>query len=328
MAENEVKDEINIEKINNIQKVVENKETVENNENDNDIIIKGETLSKSRINITFSDVNESNVSHETFKTYKSQAFKAGNLDLDLPNFSPTKYKSSNWKMMHSCNSFLFSLLYGISAGFINKKTDTYYNLVGFSFAFLFFSSFIEWTYFKKGCIGESNLNSKLKKNIDKSWKAKILRSENGIKYFISLLASFILLLGSIIHYIEEELKLNKNDNEIIFIYFNLFGMMTLALSQILKLDKILNVDNKISYVKTDFSKILFEIIFFFAALLEGGVCVIELIYTHIKESPFYIFHLIIKIFNGVLFFTSSLILQFNYFFSEYCKITSREYRRF
>ena len=333
MAENEVKDNIEIEKINTIQKEEENKETPKpNNENDidndNDIVIKGETLSKSRINITFSDINDSNVSHETFKTYKSKSFQAGNLDLDLPNFSPPKYKKSNWKMMHSCNSFFFSLLYGISVGFMEKKTNTYYNLVGFSYAFLFLSSLVEWTYFKRGCIGESNLNSKLKRNIDKSWKAKILRSEYGIKYFISLMASFILLTGSIIHYIAEELNFDLNDNEINFTYFNLFGMMTLALSQILKLDKILNIDNKISYVKTDFSKTLFEILFFFASLLEGGAYMMELIYHHINESPFYIVHLIIKIVNGILFFVSAIILQFNYFFSEYCKLSSREYRRF
>ena len=53
-------------------------------------MIKGETLSKSRINITFSDIDESNMSHETFKTYRSKSYQAGNLDLDLPNFSPTK----------------------------------------------------------------------------------------------------------------------------------------------------------------------------------------------------------------------------------------------
>ena len=328
MTDNRVKDNINIEKKNNTKKEEEKKENNETNENENDIVIKGETLSKSRINITFSDINESNMSHETFKTYRSKSFQAGNLDLDLPNFSPTKYKKSNWKMFHSCNSFFFSLLFGISKAFMYNKNNSYYNLVGFSYAFLFFSSLIEWTYFKRGCIGEANLNSKLKTNIDKSWKAKILRGEYGIKYFISLMASFILLLGSIIHYLADELKINRNDNDIIFMYFNFFGMMALALSQILKLDKILNIDNKISYIKTDFSKTLFEILFFFASLFEGGACIIEIVYNYIKQSPFYYLHLIIKVLNGMLFFASTIVLQFNYFFSEYCTISRRDYKRF
>lgn len=327
MAKNEVKDDIDKKIIDDIKNEPENKENIEDID-DNEIVIKGETLSKSRINITFSDIDESNMSHETFKTYRSKSYQAGNLDLDLPNFSPTKYKKSNWKMFHSCNSFFFSLLFGISTGFVNNKSSTYYDIVGFSYAFLFFSSLVEWSYFKRGCIGESNLNSKLKTNVDKSWKAKILRSEYGIKYFISLVSSFILLLGSIIHYFAEELKIKSRDNDIVFIYFNLFGMMSLALAQILKLDKILNIDNKISYVKTDFSKTLFEILFFFASLFEGGACVIELVYIRIKESPFYILHLIIKIFSGVLFFASTFVLQFNYFFSDYCRSSSRNYRRF
>jgi type IV secretory pathway ATPase VirB11/archaellum biosynthesis ATPase len=86
-----------VAKIENIKKEEENKRTKENNDNENDIIISGETLSKSRINITFSDMNESNASNATFKTYKSIPFQYDNLDLDIPNFSPTRYKKTNWK---------------------------------------------------------------------------------------------------------------------------------------------------------------------------------------------------------------------------------------
>ena len=58
-----------VAKIENIKKEEEKKRTKENNDNENDIIISGETLSKSRINITFSDMNESIASNATFKTY-------------------------------------------------------------------------------------------------------------------------------------------------------------------------------------------------------------------------------------------------------------------
>ena len=281
-----------VAKIENIKKEEENKRTKENNDNENDIIISGETLSKSRINITFSDMNESNASNATFKTYKSIPFQYDNLDLDIPNFSPTRYKKTNWKMTHSCSCFLFATFYGISTGFINMEGSN--------------------------TIGESNLNSKLKQNVDQSLKAKILRSEYGIKYFISFMAAIILLIGDFIHYYSNELNLFPDEVNIILVYFNLFGMMTLALAQILKIDKLLNLDHKISYVKNDFSKSLFEIIFFFASLLEGGTFMIQLFNIHLKESTFYVLHLIFKIFDGLLFFSSAIFLQFNYFFSDYC----------
>ena len=311
-----------VAKIENIKKEEEKKRTKENIDNEHDIIISGETLSKSRINITFSDMNESNTSNTTFKTYKSIPFQYNNLDLDLPNFSPTKYKKSNWKFGHSCSFFLFATFYGISTGFINiEGSNTYYTLLGISHALLTLATLLEWCYFKRGCIGESNLNSKLKQNIDKSWKAKMLRSEFGIKYFISLMAAIILLIGDLIHYYSTELNLFQDEVNIILVYFNLFGMMALALAQIMKLDKILNLDHKISYVKNDFSKSLFEIIFFFGSLLEGGTFMIQLFNIHLVESPLYVFHLIFKIFDGILIFSSAIILQFNYFFSEYCSLS-------
>ena len=60
---------------------------------------------------------------------------------------------------------------------------------------------MEWNHFKRGCIGYSNLNSKLKKNIDKSFKAKILRSEYGLKYFISFMSSIMFIFGNIYFFI-------------------------------------------------------------------------------------------------------------------------------
>ena len=326
MSENKSSDEV--AKIDNMKKEVENKREKEindkDNDNDNEIIIRGETLSNTRINITFSDINESNESVETSKTYKSIPFQSNNLDLDIPNFSPTKYNKSNWKMTHSCSYLLFSIFYGISTSFSHTNdSSTFYVLLAFAHIFLIFSTLIEWCYFKRGCIGESNLNSKLKTNIDKSWKAKVLRSEFGIKYFISFMGALMFSFGDIIHFYSNELSLFSDDINIIFVYFNLFGMMTLALSQIMKLDKILNLDNKISYFKNDFSKSLFEIIFFFASLLEGGTYMIQLFNMHINESPFKVFHLIFKIIDGILFVLGAFILQFNYFFAKYCSMRRR-----
>ena len=316
----EHKNDDDAEKEEELLKDEENIETKGNNEKENEVLVTGVTLSKSRINITFSDMNESNLSSATFKTYKSIPFQSDNLDLDIPNFSPTRFKKSNWKMTHSCCCFLFSIFYGISAVFIYRKDEnTYFVLLAFAHIFLIISTLIEWCNFKRGCIGEANLNTKLKKNVDQSMKAKILRSEYGLIYFISCMAALMLFIGDAIHYFSEEIKLSKTDIEIILVYFNVFGMMTLALSQIMKINKILKIDYHVSYVKSDFSKSLFEIIFFFASLLEGGTFMIQLFNINLKLSRLFVFHLIIKIFDSLLFVTSVFILQFNYFLSDYCK---------
>ena len=69
-------------------------------------------------------------------------------------------KKTNWKMTHSCSCFLFATFYGISTGFINiEGSDTYFTLLGISHAFLTLSILLEWYYFKRGCICESNLNN-------------------------------------------------------------------------------------------------------------------------------------------------------------------------
>lgn len=307
----------------NIKAEAENKKSNENKqktENDKEILISGVTLSNTRINITFSDMNESNISNDPLKRSKSIPFKSDNLDLDIPNFSPPKYKKNGWKLSHSCSYILFVVFYPISTAFIYQRDSSKYDiLLRVSHISFIIATLVEWFYFKKGCIGESNLNSKLKKNVDQSWKAKILRAEYGIIYFISFLAACILLTGDLILYFSDSINLSFRDIKIIIKYFNLFGMMTLALSQIMKINKLLNLENKISYIKTDFSKSLFEIIFFFASLLDGGTILIEIYNINLKDSPLYIFHLIIKIVVGISFFISGIILQFNYFFSEYCR---------
>ena len=295
----------------------ENNNEKDENEEVNDIVVKGVTLSKSRIDITFPD-ETSNISRVTVKTYKSTPFQPDHLDLDLPNFRLTRFNKSSWKMTHGCSYLVFTILYSISTAFLHFEKSTYYTLIGLSHGCLALATLLEWCNFKRGCIGSSNLNTKLKKNVDKSWKAQLLRSEFGIKYFISFMASIMFIFGDFIYLYSDSLNLNPDDANINLVYFNLFGMMTLALSQIMKLDKILNVENKISYLKEDFSKSLFEIFFFFASLLEGGTFMIQLFNIHLKQSPLYIFHLIMKIFDGVVFFTSGIILVYNYFCFEVC----------
>ena len=242
-----------LEDMGNIQKETKEKIVIEKDDDEGgtDIVVKGVTLSKSRIDITFPEIDDNE--DVTVKTYKSIPYREDKLDIDLPNFSLTKLKKTHWKASQGCSYLLFTLLYGISVAFIySEKTRAYFTLILISHIFLFLATLIEWCYFKKGCIGYSNLNSKLKKNIDKSCRAKILRSEFGIKYFISFMASIIFLIGDFIFAYSDKLKIEQDEAKLNLVYYNLFGMMALALSQIMKLDKILNLDNRISYLKNDF----------------------------------------------------------------------------
>ena len=128
------------------------------------------------------------------------------LDYDLPNFTSTKYNSTNWKICHGTSYFLFSLGY-LSSSVIRftqgkelndgiVKIADISNVIGSVIYFI--SSSIEWFHYKRGCIGQANLNSNIKTNIDKSCKAAFHRCEVGMKYFLSLLSSLIMLSASII----------------------------------------------------------------------------------------------------------------------------------
>ena len=314
----------NKEKLNNNEKGEEKKEETTDDDVDDEIVIRGETLSNTRINITFPDMNESNIQREP---RESVAFRYDTLDLDIPNFSPPRYKKSNWKIMHSCCLLLFCVFFAISVPFvIIKPFKTYHILLLLAHIFYVISTLVEWSYFNRGCIGDANLNSKLKSNIDQSFRAKVLRGESGLKYMICLFSSLILLAGDSIYFVTKSINLSIIETEIICDYFNIFGMMSIALAQIMKLEKMLNEDNKISYIEYDFLKSLFEIFFFFASLLDGGACIIHLFHMPIVQSPLKIFHLIIKSVSGILFLMSSIILLINYFCNDICK-SKKKYRR-
>ena len=280
-------------------------------------------LSNTRVNITFSQMNESTMSRESVQTYQSLPFKEDKPDLDLPYFNPTKYESIYWKIFHSISYFLFAAILATSTWFYYKSIKNYYYLSLFVANFFFFvSTIMEWTHFKRGCIGYSNLNSKLKRNIDKSFRAKILRSEYGIKYFISIVGTVSLITGNIysIIYFDSIMKEeDKNKLTVIksnFIQLNLFGMLIIGLSQIMKLEKIL-IENKTNSIKNDFSNVLFEILLFFGSLFYGASYMIQFFYTHTNESPFDDFYLIIRIIGNIGFFASSLVLQYRYYLSNY-----------
>ena len=308
-------DTMKIKEIKMNDKVIDEKDKVKGY----DDIDTEQILSNTRENITFSQMNDSTMSRESVLTYQSIPFKDDKPDLDLPYFNPTQYENVYWKVFHSLSYFLFAAILATSTWFFYKNiVKTYYISLFVANIFYVISTILEWFHFKRGCIGYSNLNSKLKRNIDKSLRAKLLRSEYGIKYFISVVGSLLFIFGNIYNFFYYDFENNTNNKEIvsIFIEFNLFGMLIIGLSQIMKLEKIL-IENKINSVKSDFPNVLVEILLFFGSLFYGASYMIQFFYTHTNESPFDDFYLIIRIIGNIGFFASSLVLQYRYYLSNY-----------
>ena len=308
-------DTMKIKEIKMNDKVIDEKDKVKGY----DDINTEQILSNTRVDITFSQMNDSTMSRESVLTYQSIPFKDDKPDLDLPYFNPTQYENVYWKVFHSLSYFLFTAILATSTWFFYKNiVKTYYISLFVANIFYVISTILEWFHFKRGCIGYSNLNSKLKRNIDKSLRAKLLRSEYGIKYFISVVGSLLFIFGNIYNFFYYDFENNTNNKEIvsIFIEFNLFGMLIIGLSQIMKLEKIL-IENKINSVKSDFPNVLVEILLFFGSLFYGASYMIQFFYTHTNESPFDDFYLIIRIIGNIGFFASSLVLQYRYYLSNY-----------
>ena len=279
-------------------------------------------------NISFSSLNsdlnsrKSNISQSQL-TYVSEPFNEEK-DLDLPNFSPTKYNSFRWRLTHSStyllyNIFLFvsSIVFCISK---NENEFLYIILLLIAHVFYLMSASQQWFYYKRGCFSYANYNSKVKANIDKTFKAKVLRAEEGFKYFFSLCASGILIYGNIYYF-----TLGKQKLEPEFWNINLVGTMIICLSQILKLEKILTDSKKFSILK-DLSLALIEIFMFFGSLCFGSFYLIQMLYYNMdKYKNFF------NILFPTLYFTgsSSILLSgvcliYRYFWSGYEDLNASE----
>ena len=207
--------------------------------------------------------------------YKNIYENKETLDVDLPNFTPTKYLSFNWRGTHCFLYAIFTIFYIISeilnfkqnANFKKNKIYNYLHLIG-SFFYLC-SSLFEWLNFRRGCIGYSNLNSKVKKNIDNSLKGKLLRSETGFKYFLNIFASLSFLFSNSIslHHI------NDFPN-FISINIYLFGFFILIIAENYKIEKILTktkqykVENDLSNFFIELFNLIFGILYSFGLILH------------------------------------------------------------
>ena len=250
---------------------------------------------------------KSNSSAGSNRTLDSMPFKE-ELDLDLPNFSPTKYNSDIWKIINCILYSIFSLGLLVYTVFFLLRKDSIYTKLACDISF-FFYNLMNWLHYKRGCIGYSNLNSRLKTNVDKSFKAKFLRSEYGMKYFYSIIACFILIYSDIYF-----LLISQEQNPD-FWNINLAGLMIISLSQILKLEKILT-DNRQYSVKNDLPNCFVEIFLFFGSLCFSISYLIQMVYIY-DEETFRLFVVILK-FIGIFFILfSDIFLIFRFFFSGY-----------
>ena len=250
---------------------------------------------------------KSNSSAGSNRTLDSMPFKE-ELDLDLPNFSPTKYNSDIWKIINCILYSIFSLGLLVYTVFFLLRKDSIYTKLACDISF-FFYNLMNWLNYKRGCIGYSNLNSRLKTNVDKSFKAKFLRSEYGMKYFYPIIACFILIYSDIYF-----LLISQEQNPD-FWNINLAGLMIISLSQILKLEKILT-DNRQYSVKNDLPNCFVEIFLFFGSLCFSISYLIQMVYIY-DEETFRLFVVILK-FIGIFFILfSDIFLIFRFFFSGY-----------
>ncbi len=243
------------------------------------------------------------------------------LDYDLPNFTSTKYNSTSWKLCHGTTYFLFSFGYLTSSVLIFTQgkalddTTIFASEIAnvFGSAMYFISSTIEWFHYRRGCIGLSNLNSNIKTNIDKSCKAAFHRSEVGIKYFLSMLSSMIMIAASVVVIANRNNKLAKGYSNILY----LLAMMILSFSQIGKVERIMMKTKQYTYTK-DKSNLVVEMLGMYGGFVLSIYYLIQIFAMNPNDL------LIITSLNGVfniigciLFFMSALSMQYRYYITGY-----------
>ena len=140
-----------------------------------------------------------NISKDENNVSNISLTKQDKLDPDFPNFTSTKRLSINWRTTHFLFHLFFSICFisfPIVILFYNERYITLIYIMGSIFKLI--CTFMEWWHYKRGCCGYSNLNSKTKTNIDKSFKAKLQRAKTGLFYFILLLISVIIFVNFLV----------------------------------------------------------------------------------------------------------------------------------
>jgi hypothetical protein len=164
------------------------------------------------------------------------------LDPDFPNFTSTKRLSTNWRTMHFLFHLIFSLCFisfPIVMIFQNGKYITLIYIMGSIFKLI--CTFMEWWHYKRGCCGDSNLNSKTKTNIDKSFKAEFNRAKTGLLYFMLLLISAVIFVNFLLSFKQDDTLFTEEKSDSNFQITNIIfmsGMIGFTVIQILKFERI------------------------------------------------------------------------------------------
>ena len=290
----EEKENINIEKNENEIKEKENKEK-----------LLDKTLSFNSVDTN--SVKSANTNNSQ-KTLTSEIFNdEKGKDLDLPLFTSTKYTSFKWKITHLILYLIYNwVLLFSSFSWVLKRHHNFNILQMIAHLFFFATNLMQWLYYKRGCLTNSNLNSMVKQNVDKSLKARILRSETGWIYFFAFIGSVILLYGNFIYYAIYQKKLYSE-----FYNINFVGTMIVSVTQIFKIEKAL-IENRQFLIKNDVERSLVEIHLFFGSLFFGSSYLIEIMYNF-EEEAFFILLAILKFLGNIFVIGSGITLLYRYF---------------
>lgn len=226
------------------------------------------------------------------------------INLDIPDYQPTKYNSGEWVFMHWLSYLLFSVSFMVIPLYeFSSEEDIPFDFKLFATLCLLASSTIEWTHYIRGCLTPSNLNSIVKSNIDQSCYAKLMRMKLGLIYFTSVIGSIVLLCSFLLgqHYKEYE------------DYFIIATMVILLCASVFKLDKVVSPTKQYSCLN-DLSNVFIHFLF-----LMGTLCYAlgsSLSVFHKKDLNCYDrLHLYIKSTGGFLYVLSSLIMFYRYYCS-------------
>jgi hypothetical protein len=284
------------------------------NNNNNSFIEKIDSLNSDEIS-EHSNANSQLTSQGTFASEKFNQEK----DLDLPNFTATKNAPFIWKIFH----IIFYLFYNVfllisSCIWISKNYGQFNTFLSISHIGYFLSSIMLWLYHRRGCIANANLNTQVKSNVDKSFKARILRSETGWIYFFSLFGSIIFLYGNICFSTKEY----NNKFLIDFYNINFVGTLILSVTQIYKIGQALT-ENREYIIKNDISRSIVEILLFFGSLFFGTSYLIQIAYSF-DVNNYFTMIMGFKLTGNCLIILSGITMFYRYFCSSHQDLNSSD----
>ena len=302
----------NIDALNKDEK--ENPIISKKSELDNSFIEKIDSLNSD----SFSEHSNENSQLSSKGTFVSEKFNQEK-DLDLPNFTATKNASFVWKVFHFISYIFHNVCLLISSIYWSVKIyGTYNTFLFISHIGYFVSTLMLFLYHKRGCLTDANLNTQVKSNVDKSFKARILRSETGWIYFFSFVSAIIFLYGNIFFSVLKGEEINIYFIE--FLHINFVGTLIVSVTQIYKIGQALT-ENREYLISKDFSRSIVEILFFFGSLFFGTSYLIQMMYDY-DFNNYKAMITAFKFIGNCLFIFSGITMCYRYFCSSHEDLNS------